>query len=86
MIRHYQETTKYSVEAFDYDTFWDWCRDVSKDNYIFVSEYSAPDDFECVWSKEHLTSLDCKRGNDASKKIRREKLFIYKEVIKHRKY
>lgn len=51
---------------------------MSKENWIFVSEYNAPDDFECIWSKEHLANFDCNRGNDTLKKIRVEKLFTYR--------
>lgn len=51
---------------------------MSKENWLFVSEYNAPDDFECIWSKENLANFDCHRGNDASKKIRVEKLLTYK--------
>lgn len=73
----YQGTTKYSINSFDYNEFWDWCRKVSKDNWLFVSEYNAPDDFKCIWYKTSLANFDCHRGNDTSKKIRTEKLFIY---------
>jgi DNA adenine methylase len=42
--------------TFDHDAFWEWCRRMSENNIVFVSEYSAPNDFEEVWnrSKEHL--------------------------------
>ena len=74
----YQGTTKYSTGKFNYDEFWDWCRKMSENNIVFVSEYNAPDDFECVWSKEHLANFDCNRGDDTSKKVRVEKLYICK--------
>lgn len=74
----YQGTTKYSTNDFDYDAFWNWCRKMSKHNKVFVSEYNAPDDFKCIWSKESLANFDCNRGNDTKKKIRVEKLFTYK--------
>lgn len=74
----YMGTTKYSTGSFNYEEFWDWCRKMSKENWLFVSEYNAPDDFECIWSKEHLANFDCNRGNDISKKVRVEKLFTYK--------
>lgn len=73
----YQNTTKYSSKSFDYDAFWDWCKRMSKHNKVFISEYIAPNDFECVWSKEHLANFDCNRGDDIKKKIRIEKLFTY---------
>lgn len=75
----YQGTTKYETDAFDYNAFWNWCRKISQNNFVFISEYHAPDDFGCIWSKEHLANFDCNRGDDTSKKIRVEKLFTYKK-------
>ena len=74
----YQGTTKYATDEFNYEEFWNWCRKMSKNNIVFISEYNAPDDFECVWSKESLANFDCNRGDNTSKKIRTEKLFTYK--------
>jgi site-specific DNA-adenine methylase len=37
--------------VFDRDAFWEWCRRMSENNIVFVSEYSMPKDFEEVWSK-----------------------------------
>ena len=44
----YQGTTGYKTGAFDHDKFFEWCREQAKKNVVFVSEYNAPDDFECV--------------------------------------
>lgn len=74
----YQGTTKYSITQFDYNKFWEWCRKRSENNCVFISEYHAPDDFECIWSKEHLANFDCNRGDDTTKKLRVERLFTYK--------
>ena len=41
-----------SQEKMDYDRFWNWVRELSKENYVFVSEQVAPDDFEIVWEME----------------------------------
>ena len=68
----YQDTTKYSDIKFEYDVFWQWVRDTSKNNFVFVSEYNAPKDFECIWSKELTTTLD---KSSRSKSV--EKLFTY---------
>ena len=44
---------------FDSDVFWEVCRNWSKQGHIvFVSEYEAPTDFECVWSKEISASAN----------------------------
>lgn len=36
------------VRNFDHSEFWDWVREMSQHNTVLVSEYTAPDDFECV--------------------------------------
>lgn len=69
----YEGTTKYK-DDFDHPKFWQWCRDMAiKGHIIFVSEYNAPDDFECVWQKEIVSSLTQATG---SKKAV-EKLFKF---------
>lgn len=65
----YQNTTKFETGSFDYDEFWNWCRKMSENNKVFISEYHAPDDFECVWSKEHLANFDCNRGLEQTKRL-----------------
>lgn len=69
----YQGTTKYATDTFDYKTFWNWCREMSKNNYVFISEYNAPEDFLCIWSKGVTTSLKVHEHEN-----RTEKLFVYK--------
>lgn len=68
----YQDTTKYK-DGIDYNVYWDWVRKMSKNNIVLCSEYNAPFDFECIWSKELTTTLD-----KASRSTAVEKLFIYK--------
>ena len=34
--------------SFDHEAFWQWCREMSKHNMIFISEYNAPKDFELI--------------------------------------
>jgi len=59
----YAGTTKYK-DDFDHDKFWQWCRDKSKEGHsVFVSEYNAPNDFECVWEKETTSSLTKDTGS-----------------------
>lgn len=38
----YEGTTSYKTGAFDHSKFWEWCRKMSKNNIVFVSEYNAP--------------------------------------------
>ena len=70
----YKGTTEYKDSGFDHDKFYDWCREQAKKNIIFVSEYDAPDDFECVWSQEVKSSLSANGVCGGSKKSI-EKLF-----------
>lgn len=70
----YKGTKKYQINrGFNHDLFWDKVRELSKDNIVLVSEYEAPDDFECIWEEEikvtvHITNT----------LIVKEKLFKYK--------
>ena len=59
----YKGTKQYSTSKdFDYSKFWQWCRYMSgKGHEVFVSEYNAPDDFECVWSKEVTNAMSTKK-------------------------
>ena len=69
----YANTCKYK-DGFNHDVFWQWCRDMSKKGHtVFVSEYSAPNDFVCVKEVHHKTILD-----KNSQYPRIEKLFRYK--------
>lgn len=52
----YKNTLKY-IDEFDTGTFWIWVREISKYSNVFVSEYEAPDDFECIWAQYVSSSL-----------------------------
>jgi DNA adenine methylase len=67
----YEGTTKYK-DGLNHTEFWDWCRNKSKEGHtVFVSEYNAPVDFDCLKEVEHETIL---AKNSQYKRI--EKLFI----------
>jgi DNA adenine methylase len=69
----YENTTSYK-DGFNHKDFWQWCRNKSDEGHIvYVSEYNAPDDFKCVWSKEIVSSLT----QDTGSKKAVEKLFTY---------
>lgn len=72
----YASTKKYESD-FDNDKFWGWVRHFSKLGYkIFVSEYSAPEDFICIWAKEKKDGMALSNfGDKQNSKI--EKLFCY---------
>lgn len=70
----YIGTTKY-CHNFNSDLFWDWCRDIVKDGHtVFVSEYNAPEDFECIWTGDIVSSLTKNTGS----KMGHEKLFTFR--------
>ena len=75
----YQGTKFYGYAnqpKMDYEHFWNWVRDISKDNFVFISEQTAPDDFECIWQQEVKRTTN--KTNDFKAT---EKLFVYKEGL-----
>lgn len=60
-------------KEFDYDYFWNFCRELSKNNFVFISEENAPEDFKIIWEQKVNRSI---KANDKTDSI--EKLFIYK--------
>ena len=75
----YRNTTKYKIGDFPYEEFYQWCKDMSKDNVVLVSEYNMPDDFTCIWQKETKVNFDSNRKSNDEKNKRVEKLYIYKK-------
>ncbi len=75
----YKNTTKYSTsKRFDYDRFWNWCRDmVLQEHKIFVSEYAAPNDFYSIWEGNLNSYMNAGRSVVAT-----EKLFVHKSYEK----
>jgi DNA adenine methylase len=72
----YQNTKIYGYAnqgKMDYNHFWNWVRELSKDNIVYISEQSAPEDFEIVWEQE-VTRTTNKENNFKAV----EKLFKYK--------
>lgn len=51
----YQGTKFYGYAnqpKMDYQHFWNWVRNMSKNNFVFVSEQTAPEDFKAIWTQE----------------------------------
>ena len=71
----YKDTKQYSSSKnFNYDNFWSWVRKKSQEGHqVFVSEYNAPADFECIWEMKVTNSMNTTK---TYKPI--EKLFKYK--------
>ena len=75
----YQGTKIYGYAnqpKMDYEHFWNWVRELSKTNYVFISEQSAPDDFEVLWEQEVKRTTNKENNFKAV-----EKLFKYKGDI-----
>jgi DNA adenine methylase len=71
----YAGTTEYK-DKFNHTEFWDWVRKVSQNNVVLVSEFTGPDDFDVIWSKEKLTDLG---SSDNKQLVVTEKLFKLKQ-------
>jgi DNA adenine methylase len=54
----YKSTEGYSTGDFDHKVFWETMRKWSKNNYVFISEESAPSDFIVVWKRKKRRTLD----------------------------
>ena len=73
----YKGTDKYgkNKSEFDHDRFFEWCRNMPFP--VYISEYTAPDDFIPIWGKKvfstfSATSNSCRRT---------EYVFVYKKWI-----
>lgn len=51
-------------------------KNIERDILFFVSEYNAPNDFECIWEKNIVTTLNNSKGKGGLERV--EKLFKYK--------
>ena len=61
-------------DSFDHEKFWQWCRLMSMQGHIlFVSEYSAPADFDCIWEQ----AINQRMNNKVKTSVAVEKLFKY---------
>lgn len=65
----YAGTTKYK-DDFNHDLFWEWCRVKSKEGHtVFVSEYTAPSDFQVVWEKPLANTLSKNKSYKPTEKL-----------------
>ena len=39
------------------NNFYNWCREQSKNNKIYISETNMPEDFKIIWQKDHKRTL-----------------------------
>lgn len=69
----YRDTTNYKNDDFPYEEFYEWAKKMSEHNYVFISEYNMPDDFECIWTKEINCDIDNKQRLKRTEKLWRVK-------------
>lgn len=66
----YKGTKQYSTKFINYDEFYDFCRNLGKNNIVLISEYNMPPDFKCIWEKERTVKQDVnKKGMKATEKL-----------------
>ena len=67
----YRDTKQYAKQQIDYDEFYNFCRELSKNNIVLISEYTMPSDFTCIWSKpvKVLQKSDRVEGDTAVEKL-----------------
>lgn len=70
----YKGTEEYTQGNFDHDKFWQWVRTISKTNKVYISEYTAPDDFEALLEFSQKSTLQ--GGQQKHSNQPNEKLFI----------
>lgn len=55
----YKDTKQYGVSKnFNHDEFWQWVREMSRNNIVIVSEEQAPDDFRIIWEQPIKRTID----------------------------
>lgn len=74
----YAGTKNYSrTDKMDHELFWDTVQSwAEKGVHVFVSEYEAPDGWECVWEQELRSSV---RIGSSERHMAVERLFMWNE-------
>lgn len=75
----YQGTTGYGYaweRSFDYDTYWDWVREKSKNCYVICSEEAFPSDFIIIAMQNKKRTVA-----QTNRQIKVEKLGVYNKGL-----
>jgi DNA adenine methylase len=74
----YADVSKpYISDEFDTNSFWQWVRGMSlTDSTVFITEYTAPDDFTCIWEENIRPVGGTMHGN-----IQPNKLYVHQSKI-----
>ena len=74
----YAGTTGYSTGNFDHTVFWLIAEEVTRsNNLVLVSEYTAPNNWESVYSNTRIATLDL----DFPSKGRKENLYVLNDYL-----
>ena len=67
----YKGSKQYSTSKdFNHSKFWQWCRNMQVIGHdVFISEYEAPDDFTCVWSKQVTNTMNINKTYKPTEKL-----------------
>lgn len=66
----YKNTKQYGISRnFDTERFWKWCKEMSKNNVVLVSEQSAPDGMNCIWEKKCTRTIKYDKTKIATEKL-----------------
>lgn len=63
------------LPQFNHEEFWEIMREWSQSNLVFISEYQAPSDFECVWFAEVPADMQGRHSKGKKRKKNTERLF-----------
>ena len=70
-------TTGYKgTPCFDHDLLWNTARRWrDRGTRIYVSEFNAPEGFECIWEKERKAGATVRKGGATKICLRTERLY-----------
>ena len=66
----YQGTSQYTCGAFDYQSFFDWCK--KQKELVIISSYTMPNDFVCIKEISHRCTFSMSQGGSNTT----ERLFV----------
>ncbi len=73
---YYDDNKTRKLLSFDNKKFWAWCRNMSKNNIVIISEFSAPSDFISIYE------FNSKRFAALNVDTKIEHLYIHKSLMK----
>ena len=66
----YYGTKQYETSKdFNYEKFYNWCRENKERYQIFISEYNMPEDFKCIWQKEVTNAMNTTKTYKSIEKL-----------------